>query len=56
MEYELVVNKKWVVKILSSPCYKDHNMYNENMVGFYENKKVIKLNKPQYIGFYNFRI
>ena len=51
MEYELVVSKKRAVKILSSPYYKDHNIYNENMVGFYKNKKIIKLNKPQYIGF-----
>jgi len=28
----------------------DHNIYNENMVGFYINKRIIKLNKPQSIG------
>ena len=39
------------MELLSSPYYKDHTVYNENMVGFYKNKKIIKLNKPQYIGF-----
>ena len=29
MEYELVVNKKRAVKILSPPYYKYHNIYNE---------------------------
>ena len=37
--------------MLASPYYKDHNLYNENMVGFYKNKEIIKLNKPQYIDF-----
>ena len=39
------------MKILSLPYYTDHDIYNENMVGFYKNRKIIKLNKPQYIGF-----
>ena len=39
------------MKILSLPYYTDHDIYNENMVGFYKNRKIIKLSKPQYIGF-----
>ena len=38
MEYELVVSKKRAVKILSSPYYKDHNIYNEHRVGFFTKK------------------
>ena len=34
MEYELVVSKQRAIKIWSSPYYKDHNIYTENMVGF----------------------
>ena len=51
MEYVLVVHIKRAVKILPSPYYKDHNIYNEIVVGFYRSKKIIKLDKPQYIGF-----
>ena len=38
MEYELVVEKR-ALKILSSPYYSYHNIYNENMVVLYKNKK-----------------
>ena len=51
LEYELGVNKNRAVKILSSPYCKDHNIHNENMVGFYKNKTIVKLNKEQYTGF-----
>ena len=55
MEYKLVVNKKAAVNLLSSPYYKDHNIYNEHMVGFYYKKdNQIKLTTIYWI--HNFRI
>ena len=39
MDYELVVNTKRAVNILSSPYYKDHNIHNEIWLVFTKIKR-----------------
>ena len=46
----LVSEKKKALKLIVKPTYKQHTIYDENLVGVHMRLSKVKLNKPSYVG------
>ena len=50
VDVRLVSEKKKALKLIVKPTYKQHTIYDENLVGVHMRLSKVKLNKPSYVG------